>query len=103
MLAAFIHSPEHRRKGLGTQAVWLLLAFAFRRLNLHRVYLKVSAESPSLALFYERLGFAREGRWRQHAFVGGAYQDRLLYGVLAEEFRRLEPPAAVLVTGNATR
>ena len=98
LLSAFIAARAHRRKGFSTQAVRLLLAFAFGRLNLHRVHLKMSAESPGVASFYERLGFVREGLWRQHAFVRGAYQDRILYGLLAGEF--LESEAAADSSGH---
>ena len=47
IFSIFIYSREHRGKGYGIEASKLALDFAFRRLNLHKVYLKASSFSFS--------------------------------------------------------
>jgi RimJ/RimL family protein N-acetyltransferase len=73
-------------QGYGLDASNALLAYAFRELNLHRVFLRVLAHHKRAIRLYEKVGFQVEGRLRQDVFRGGAYQDTLVMGILAEEF-----------------
>ncbi|WP_299267316.1 GNAT family N-acetyltransferase [Halorientalis sp.] len=36
----------------------------------------------------DKLGFQQEGRLRKQDYVRGAYRDRLLFGLLADEHER---------------
>lgn len=76
---------SERGKGLGTEAVKLLLSFAFNDLNLHRVYLHVFKTNTAAIRSYEKAGFVREGVLRQAAHINGDYVDVLVMGVLREE------------------
>ena len=70
----------------GTEAAQLALAFAFHELNLHRVTVTVfSYNERSIALF-EKLGFQREGAFREFLRRDGQRYDMLLYGLLAHEW-----------------
>ncbi len=74
-------------KGLATEAMELILGYAFGELGLHRVYARVAVENePSLKLF-RRLGFVEEGRLREAMRRGGRFIDLILFGLLAGEFR----------------
>lgn len=75
-----------RRKGYGTQAVSLLLDFAFKDLNLQRVYLHVFQNNLAAIRAYEKVGFITEGVLRRAAFINGKYVDVLVMGILAEEY-----------------
>jgi RimJ/RimL family protein N-acetyltransferase len=77
--------PGQRGHGYGTQAVRLLLDFAFRDLNLHRVYLHVFETNAAAIRAYEKAGFVREGILRQAAHIDGAYVDIAVMGKLREE------------------
>ncbi|MBO8140995.1 MAG: GNAT family N-acetyltransferase [Firmicutes bacterium] len=48
-------------KGYGSEAVTLLLAYAFGSLNLRRVYLRVFAANERAVRCYRRVGFRQEG------------------------------------------
>lgn len=75
-----------RGRGFGTEAMSLALRFAFHELNLHRLQLTVfDYNSPAISL-YERLGFVREGVYRQFLARDGARHDMLLYGLLRPEW-----------------
>jgi len=74
-------------KGHGTEATRLLLNFAFRDLNLHRVYLHVFANNERAIRMYEKIGFVREGVMRKMAHINGVYIDALLMGILREEYQ----------------
>jgi RimJ/RimL family protein N-acetyltransferase len=74
-------------KGYGREAITLLLEFAFRYRNMHRVWLTTSAGNERALRAYRACGFAEEGRQRQHVWVDGRYQDLVYMGILREEWR----------------
>lgn len=80
-----IGRAEQRGRGLGTHAVRLLLDFAFRDLNLRRVFLHVLAGNAPAIRAYEKAGFTREGVLRRAAYIDGEYRDVVVMSVLAEE------------------
>jgi RimJ/RimL family protein N-acetyltransferase len=73
-------------RGYGLDASNALLAYAFRELNLHRIFLRVLAHHRRAIRLYEKIGFQVEGRLRQDVFREGAYHDTLFMGILAAEF-----------------
>lgn len=73
-------------RGYGTEALALLLDFAFDELNLHRVFLTVFSYNPRAIHLYEKLGFQREGLYREHLQRDGQRFDMLLYGILRREW-----------------
>lgn len=83
-----IGTPALRGKGHGTDAVRLLLDFAFRDLNLRRVYLHVFCDNAAAVRVYEKAGFVREGLLRGAAYVDGKYLDVLVMAILREEYDR---------------
>jgi len=73
-------------KGYALDASIALLEFAFRELNLHRIYLHVLAHHERAIRLYEKIGFQIEGRLREDNFRDGAYRDTLVMSILASEF-----------------
>lgn len=81
-----IGDPARRGQGYGTEATRLALAFAFDELNLHRVtFTAFSYNQPSLALA-EKLGFQREGAFREFLQRDGQRHDLVLFGLLRHEW-----------------
>lgn len=75
-----------RGKGLGTDALYCGVNWAFNTLRLRRLHAKVFATNiPSLKCF-EKVGFRREGLWREHFFIEGVVVDAVLLGLLRSEF-----------------
>src|SRR4051794_12972002 len=69
-----------RGKGYGTEAVRLLLDFAFCDLNLERVWLHVFETNDRAARVYRKCGFVDEGLLRNAAFLDGRYQSIRVMG-----------------------
>jgi RimJ/RimL family protein N-acetyltransferase len=82
-----------RGKGYGTEAVTLLLDFAFRDLNLERVWLHVFEDNERAARVYRKCGFRDEGLLRRAAYLDGAYKSIRVMGILRDEHARRDPPA----------
>jgi [ribosomal protein S5]-alanine N-acetyltransferase len=73
-------------KGIGSEAMRLMVEYGFRRLNLHRIYLAVFVENEAGVRLYEKVGFKVEGRFRDDMFQDGQYKDRLWMGLLRTEY-----------------
>ncbi len=86
---------EEQGRGQGSEATRLLLDFAFRDLNLRRVFLHVFSSNARAVKVYERAGFRLEGRLREAVHVDGEYLDVLVMGILRAEYEesRRHPPA----------
>lgn len=78
--------PEARGEGYATEAVSLLLDYAFDTRGLHRAHARVVDFNDESWKLLERLGFVEEGRLRDHVFLDGEYRDVLFYGLLREEW-----------------
>lgn len=73
-------------KGYGTDAMRLLLRYAFTELNLHRVSLNVFSYNSRAIRSYQKAGFVIEGCQRQALRRDGQYHDLIFMGVLREDW-----------------
>jgi diamine N-acetyltransferase len=80
-----IGRPEYRGAGYAKEAIQLLLAYCFLRLNINRVYLHVYADNQRAIGLYRTVGFREEGVLREAYFDGGSYKDVLVMSVLSHE------------------
>ena len=87
-LAVGIFDSQKLGHGLGTEAMDLVLAYAFDRLGLHRIGVRVLSYNHRAIRAYERCGFVIEGTERQSAYVDGDWHDDVIMGLLAHEFER---------------
>ena len=77
--------------GYGTDAMRLMLRFAFNELNLLRVTLGVYAYNPRAIRSYEKAGFRREGLVRGDCRRDGQRWDSVFMGILRDEWLGREP------------
>lgn len=73
-------------KGYGSEALILLLNYAFLEMNLHRVYLRVFSFNKKAIRLYEKLGFSHEGTSREALFREGVWHDIVHMGQLQSEY-----------------
>ncbi len=85
-----IHDKTQWGKGLGTDAVRLVVDYAFEELNLNRVQLTTDEENVRAIRCYEKAGFVREGLLRQHRLAGGAFGNTVIMGILRDEWTPLD-------------
>ena len=86
-LGIVIGDPAQQNRGIGGEAVALMLEFAFQHANLQRVELWVNADNARAIRCYEKAGFVREGCRRQCHFQDGGFADMVLMGALRDEWR----------------
>jgi len=76
-------------RGYGTEALRLLLDYAFRLRNIRRVYLTVNSTNERAVRAYGKCGFVEEGRLRAHVWSDGKYIDLVYMGLLREEWQTM--------------
>jgi len=75
-------------KGIATEAIKLVVDFAFNKLNLRRVQAGVFEDNIASEKALKKAGFALEGRFRKQISVSPPttqWQDHLYYGILKED------------------
>lgn len=70
------------RNGLGAEVVRLLLALAFDKLGLHRVWAARSPDNTAAEGVLRKVGMVPEGRIRHHVHTHGAWRDSITYSIL---------------------
>lgn len=81
-----IGGREFWGKGYGTDAMKVILRFAFQEMNLRRVSLDTFEYNPHAIHSYEMIGFVHEGRARGFLSREGKRWDLLFMGILKEEW-----------------
>jgi RimJ/RimL family protein N-acetyltransferase len=81
-----IGEKEYWGNGFGSEALRLLLDYAFYEMNLHRVSLRVFSFNDRAIRMYTKLGFRQEGNSRQGLFRDGKWHDVLHMGILQNEY-----------------
>lgn len=85
-LAIGIGDPDYRGQGYGTDALRAVLRYAFHEMNMERVGLNVNENNARAIRAYEKVGFRREGAMRRALLRDGKWQDRIIMGILLEEW-----------------
>ena len=88
--------PQYRGKGYGSDAMSLVLRFAFWELNLHRVGLDFIAFNAQGRRLYEKMGFVEEGRLREFVHRDGKRYDRVMMGLLGRDWEAAQKNAETI-------
>jgi len=81
-----IQDKSEWSRGYGTDAVRLVLGYAFSELELNRVELTTDEQNLRAIRCYEKCGFVREGLLRQHRLNDGEFGNTLAMAMLSEEW-----------------
>ena len=81
-------------RGLGKEITGLLSAYAFQRLNCHRLWLGVSEANRRAVKCYLDAGFVFEGRLRDAIFYQGRYFATITMSILEDEWKSLSSVVA---------
>lgn len=76
---------NHAGKGYMHEAVTLVVRFGFETLRLHRIEAACIPDNQRSIRVLEKAGFRREGLLRSYLRINGAWQDHLLYALIAAD------------------
>ena len=88
-ISVIIGEKDAWGKGYGTEAILLLLDYAFRCLNFHRVAIGVVGFNKKAISFWKKIGFKKEGVQRDGYYYNHKYFDFVMMSILEDEFREL--------------
>lgn len=80
-------APGAAGRGYGTEAIRLVLGFAFETVGLHRVSLEVYDFNSRARRAYEKCGFTAEGVLRDALRWEGKWHDAVVMAILAPQWR----------------
>lgn len=85
-IGILIGNKDFRGSGRGSEAVKLLLNYAFGELGLHRISALILEENLASRKTFAKLGFKEEGMYRDSVFKGGKFRNQILVSLLESEF-----------------
>ena len=90
----FLIGDEEAVRGVpaAVEAMKLIYELAFDKLELLRVHGSIASDNTLMIKWQKFMGMTEEGRLRNHFFMNGKFQDAVLFGMLAEEYRAKAQP-----------
>ena len=77
-----IQNEENRGNGIGSEALRLLIKYAFTHLNLHQLYANIDGENEASLKLFTNFGFQLIGIKKQWNLVNGKYNDESLFQLM---------------------
>jgi RimJ/RimL family protein N-acetyltransferase len=85
-----IGDRQERNKGFGSDALSLMLHYAFNELNLYRLTAVVGEDNPGALRFFKRYGFVEEVRRRKALLRDGQTWDMIHLGLLRDDWLEMK-------------
>ncbi len=82
----FIGEPDARERGVGTEAVRMLLDYLFEVRELHRVTIDPESANARAIRSYQKAGFRLDGLLRHNDLIRGEYIDTQMLSILDDEW-----------------
>ena len=80
-IGIFIGEPEYWGKGIGPEAINLMLDYGFNTLNYHKILASVNATNTRSLGMCKKLGFIEEGHQKDMDFIDGKWVGVILFGM----------------------
>jgi diamine N-acetyltransferase len=78
-IGILIQEPQNREKGIGGEALSLLLDYAFCFLNLNQIFANIDAQNVASLNLFAKFGFEKIGIKKQWNLVNGIYKDEVMF------------------------
>jgi RimJ/RimL family protein N-acetyltransferase len=88
-LRFFIGNTEFWKMTAALESEKLLLEYGFDKLNLHKITGGANVENKGSWKVIERVGFVKEGVFRDAVYRNGKYYDAFMYSILRTEYEKL--------------
>ena len=85
-LAIEIYDEKQYGKGLGTEAIELVLAYGFKELKYHKIFLRVLGYNERGINCYKKCGFVIDGYDREGSLINSEYQTDVYMSILSSEY-----------------
>ncbi len=85
-ISIVIGDSRYWGKGIATEAISLMVAHGFEKLNLHKITAGMWASNEGSRRGFEKNGFVLEGTLRESYFRKSGYVDELRFGLLRRDW-----------------
>lgn len=84
-IGIIIRNEEHRNKGVGKEALGLLIDYAFHKLQLHQLYANIDTGNAASIALFTNFGFEQIGVKKDWNRVDNQYKDEALYQLIHKQ------------------
>lgn len=84
-----IGEKEYQGMGIATQAYKILLNYGFSTLKLRKILGGCNEKNLSMIKVFNRLGYKKEGVFRNVDFIDDQWTDHLYFGIMKDEFKKI--------------
>jgi diamine N-acetyltransferase len=77
-----IQKNNDRTKGIGSEALSLIIEYAFAQLQLHQLFANIGTENEISIGLFSKFGFQKIGVKKQWNKINGVYEDEILYQLI---------------------
>ncbi len=78
-LGIVVLETEQRNNGIGSEAISLLMDYAFSTLDLRQLFANVGSDNPASLHLFKKMGFVEVGVKKDWLFSNGTYKDEVLF------------------------
>lgn len=84
-IGIIIQDPENRSKGMGSEALELLINYAFHKLQLHQLYANIDLGNVASISLFTNFGFQLAGVKKDWIKKDNMYHDEALYQLISQQ------------------
>ncbi len=77
-----ISFEAHRNSGIGSEALQLVINYAFNQLQLHQLYANIGSDNSVSLQLFTKFGFQKIGTKKDWIKVNNIYKDELLFQLI---------------------
>ncbi len=74
--------PQYQGKGYGSEALEMIIDYAFLYLNVHQIFANITAENHKSIVLFEKFNFKKVGIKKDWIFTNDSYKDEILYQLI---------------------
>ena len=89
-IGIIIGEPEYWGKGIGTEAVNMMIDYGFNTLNYRKILAGVNTPNTRSLGMFKKLGFIEEGHQKDMDFFDGKWTDIKLFCIFKKDRKRVE-------------
>ncbi len=77
-----VKQSSDRNKGVGKEALKLLITYSFQHLNLHQLYCNIAEDNKASISLFSNQGFEKIGLKKDWNAINGSYQNEYLFQLI---------------------
>ncbi|MGV8945296.1 MAG: GNAT family N-acetyltransferase [Lutibacter sp.] len=74
--------PEYQEKGYASEALEMIVTYAFTYLNVHQIFANITANNNKSIALFEKFNFKKVGIKKDWIYADSSYKDEILYQLI---------------------